>query len=151
VAGRRSLPDDPEERARASFDLVILSVLLDAGSGPGWRYHDRRRAGASRGRRAWPSPASGCSKQARCAISITGTETLCRGFQVSQDNPLAGLEGRAELLRRLGRQIAARPDLFAGRPGGLFDVLATRRAGRLPAPAILELVLEALGPIWAGG
>ena len=45
----------------------------------------------------------------------------------------------------------ARPDLFpGGRPGGLYDVLAARAEdGRLPAPAILELLLEALGPIWA--
>ena len=48
----------------------------------------------------------------------------------------------------------ARPDLFATadepRPGGLYDVLAARaEGGRLPAPAILELLLEALGPIWA--
>jgi hypothetical protein len=35
------------------------------------------------------------------------------------------------------------------RPGGLFDVLAARSvAGRITAPAILELVLDALGPIW---
>src|SRR5436190_7783533 len=33
-------PSDPAERARAAFDLVIPSVLLDAGSGPGWRYRD---------------------------------------------------------------------------------------------------------------
>jgi hypothetical protein len=58
------------------------------------------------------------------------------------------------LLRRLGAQVEARPDLFASldapRPGGLYDVLADRaRQGRLPATAILELMLEALGPIWA--
>ncbi|HEU0134402.1 MAG TPA: DUF1688 family protein, partial [Allosphingosinicella sp.] len=36
VAGEPRLPDsDPEARARAAFDLVILSVLLDAGAGPG--------------------------------------------------------------------------------------------------------------------
>ena len=79
---------------------------------------------------------------------------LARGFQVSDANPLAGLDGRAALLRRLGAQVLARPDLFATadepRPGGLYDVLAARAdGGRLPAPAILELLLEALGPIWA--
>jgi hypothetical protein len=70
---------------------------------------------------------------------------------VSADNPLVGLDGRAALLRRLGRQMQARPDLFAGeRLGGLYDVLAARaQNGRLPATAILELLLEALGPIWA--
>ena len=31
---------DPDARARAAFDLAIVSVLLDAGSGPGWRYRD---------------------------------------------------------------------------------------------------------------
>jgi hypothetical protein len=51
--------------------------------------------------------------------------------------------------------VLARPDLFAladaPRPGGLFDVLAGRaEGGKLPAAAILELLLEALGPIWAG-
>src|SRR4051812_35215150 len=40
VAGEPLLPADPGARARAAFDLVILSVLLDAGAGPGWRYCD---------------------------------------------------------------------------------------------------------------
>src|SRR5690606_2902205 len=31
----------PEERARRLADVVILSVLLDAGAGPSWRYCER--------------------------------------------------------------------------------------------------------------
>src|SRR5262249_14856716 len=31
---------DGQERARAEFDLAIVSVLLDAGAGPSWRYRD---------------------------------------------------------------------------------------------------------------
>jgi len=31
---------DRESRARAEFDLAIVSVFLDAGAGPAWRYHD---------------------------------------------------------------------------------------------------------------
>ncbi len=31
---------NPAERARAAFDLVIVSVLLDAGAGAAWRYRD---------------------------------------------------------------------------------------------------------------
>jgi hypothetical protein len=74
---------------------------------------------------------------------------------VAEDNPLVGVEARAALLRRLGDAAAARPDLFAlvdrPRPGGLFDVMAARAAHvRLPAPIILEVLLEALGPIWHG-
>ena len=32
---------DGAARARAAFDLAIVSVLLDAGAGPRWRYQDR--------------------------------------------------------------------------------------------------------------
>ena len=31
---------DPSARARAEFDLAIVSVFLDAGAGPAWRYRD---------------------------------------------------------------------------------------------------------------
>src|SRR5688572_6477292 len=30
----------PDERARALIDLVVTSVLLDAGAGPDWKYHE---------------------------------------------------------------------------------------------------------------
>jgi hypothetical protein len=36
-------------KARAEFDLAIVSVLLDAGAGPQWRYHDAT-TGSSIGR-----------------------------------------------------------------------------------------------------
>jgi hypothetical protein len=152
VAGAPLLPGDREERARASFDLVILSVLLDAGSGPGWRYRDAASGGTfTRSEGLAVASQRMFEAGALDELAALRPEQLSDGFQVAQDNPLAGLEGRTELLRRLGRQVAARPDLFGGRPGGLFDVLAARaERGRLPAPAILELVLEALGPIWAG-
>jgi hypothetical protein len=153
VAGAPVLPEgDPAERARAAFDLVILSVLLDAGTGPAWKYRDPV-TGKTFARSEGLAVASQRLFEAG-ELDDPGalaTQTLAEGFQVSQENPLAGLEGRAALIRRLGAQAAARPDLFrGGRPGGLYDVLAERaEAGRLPAPAILELLLEALGPIWA--
>ena len=31
---------DAARAARAEFDLAIVSVLLDAGAGPAWRYRD---------------------------------------------------------------------------------------------------------------
>jgi len=159
VAGEPMLPGAGAERARAAFDLVILSVLLDAGAGPGWRYRDpvtgeilsRSEGLAVASQRLFEG---GALRPDGAALAALETETLARGFQVTADNPLVGLEGRTFLLRRLGAQVLARPDLFASadfpRPGGLYDVLAARAdGGRLPASAILELLLEALGPIWA--
>jgi len=168
-AGVPALPpaSDPAARARAAFDLAIVSVLLDAGAGPDWRYRD-----AATGKTFSRSEGLGVASQRMFeagafstdaaeplrvdgrALAELSAETLAQGFQAGESNPLVGLDGRAALLRRLGARVAARPDLFATadspRPGGLYDTLAARAGGAsLPAAAILELLLEALGPIWA--
>ena len=166
VAGPPKLPEGgAATRARAAFDLIILSVLLDAGAGADWRFNDEGKtfsrseglavasqrmfeAGAFSNDPGSPLRADGA------ALVELRPEALVRGFQVDEGNPIVGLEGRTALLQRLGAQVLARPDLFASedapRPGGLYDVLAARAdGGALPAPRILELLLEALGPIWA--
>ena len=153
VAGAPLLPGgDPAERCRVAFDLVILSVLLDAGAGPGWRYVDPV-SGGTFSRSEGLAVASQRMAEAGDIDNLTSVDAkaLAKGFQVSGDNPLLGLDGRAALLRRLGGQVRARPDLFKNdRLGGLCDTLTSRaEGGRLPAPVILELLLEALGPIWA--
>ena len=163
-----ALPDGLAERARSAFDLVIVSVLLDAGAGPGWRYRDpasgrilnRSEGLAVASQRLFETGAFAAhvhDSPLRADASVLAelpAEALVLGFEVDEDNPLAGLEGRTALIRRLGKQVLERPDLFASRdaprPGGLYDILAAHaEGGRLPAPAILELLLEALGPIWA--
>lgn len=169
VAGEPRLPDgaDPGSRARSAFDLVILSVLLDAGSGPGWHYRDpatftllgRSEGLAVASQRMFEAGAFAAEGRDRLradAAVLAGLDeaVLALGFQAGDDNVLLGLDGRTALLRRLGRQAADRPDLFARaddpRPGGLYDALVDRAEnGRLPAPVILETLLEALGPIWA--
>ena len=168
VAGEPDLPrGDAASRARSAFDLVILSVLLDAGAGPDWRYHDplcgetfnRSEGLAMASQRmfeagAFSDDVSAPLRADGAALSALRPDLLARGFQVEESNPMVGLEGRTALLRRLGDQVLARPDLFATcdspRPGGLYDLLAERaEGGRLPASSILELLLEALGPIWA--
>ncbi len=153
VAGPPRLPEgDPAARGRAAFDLVILSVLLDAGTGPGWRYADPVTGGTFTRSEGLAVASQRMFERGELDEPVgLEADRLARGFQVSADNPLLGLDGRAALLRRLGAQVAARPDLFPnGRPGGLYDSLAARaKDGALPAPAILEALLEALGPIWA--
>jgi hypothetical protein len=78
---------------------------------------------------------------------------LAQGFQVTPDNPLVGLDGRAALLRRLGTLVADGPGVFArndsARPGGLADHLAALgEDNRIAAPQILSELLHELGPIW---
>ena len=158
---------DPASRARTEFDLAIVSVLLDAGAGPGWSDRDTR-TGRTLSRSEGLAIASLRMFEAGAfsvteddpwrvdavALTFLTADVLAKGFQVTPKNPLVGLEGRAALLRRLGQACLAEPDLFAledePRPGGLFDAMVDRadEHDRLPAPVILEVLLEALGPIW---
>ena len=133
-ARRRCRTATRRERARAAFDLVILSVLLDAGAGPGWRYRRSGRAARpSPAPKAWRSPASACSRPARLDDLRRRCETRDAGARASRsrtDNPLVGLDGRAALLRRLGAQVLARPDLFAGRARPAGSTTCSPRARR---------------------
>jgi hypothetical protein len=157
---------DPAERARAAFDLATVSVLLDAGAGPGWSYRDAPSGwcvGRSEGLAlasldmfaagAFSShPGRPLRVDASALQAMTG-QTLRRHFQVDAGNPLVGVEGRAALLRRLGASVAGAPDAFArvdsARPGGLFDhLVAAADDGAVAAPDVLAAVLQHLGPVW---
>jgi hypothetical protein len=157
---------DRAARGRAAFDLAIVSVLLDAGAGPQWRYHDAasgHRIGRSEGLALASlvmfaggafSSQSGHPLQADAEGLMRLSETaLANGMQISADNSLVGLGGRADLLRRLGALIAVRPEIFgredSPRPGGLFDYFAALATnGKIAAPTILSELLRHLGPIW---
>jgi Protein of unknown function (DUF1688) len=165
IADQKSWPDRTSQ-ARAEFDLAIVSVFLDAGAGPTWRYHDPK-TGLAIGRSEGLALASLAMFESgvfsanpreplRVDASVLANLTVAdlkRGLQVSDGNPLVGLEGRVDLLRRLGALVASKPDVFgrrdAPRPGGLFDRLAMLADHQqLPAPIILSELLQQLGPIW---
>ena len=90
------------------------------------------------------------------AIDAGATSRRPSSFAASRcrtDNPLPGIAGRADLLRRLGRTVLAAPEIFGRndtpRPGGLFDHLAALAQNRrIAAPVILSELLKHLGPIW---
>jgi Protein of unknown function (DUF1688) len=165
IAEQKKWPDRAA-RARAEFDLAIVSVFLDAGAGPSWRYNDPV-TGSAVGRSeglglaslamfaggAFSADPSDPLRADADVLANIGVADLERGLQVSAANPLVGIEGRADLLRRLGGLVAAKPEIFGRfdkpRPGGLFDRLAMLADDRrLPAPTILTELLQELGPIW---
>jgi len=157
------------QRARAHLDLVLVSVLLDAGAGPDWHYFE-----ATSGQRFTRSEGLGVASfhaftsglfssdpghplQADAAgLRALVTDRLGDAFQVSTVNPLVGLAGRATLLRRLGEAMQERPEVFGddGRPGGVFDALigpygpAAPPTAEIAAHDILSLLLESLSGIW---
>ncbi|HJV61967.1 MAG TPA: URC4/urg3 family protein [Albitalea sp.] len=124
--------------ARAQIDLALISVLLDAGAGAGWSYHEREsglRLQRSEGLAVaslrafmagrFSSDAGDPCRVDAVALLRMNAATLADIFQVSAANPLVGLDGRAALLRRLGEALRAQPQTFtaSGQPGHLFDAL----------------------------
>jgi hypothetical protein len=78
-------------------------------------------------------------------------DRLADAFQVGPSNPLVGLDGRVQVLHRLGEALAAQPGVFGsdGRPGGLFDVLVGPHGPpTIAAHDILSQLLISLSRIW---
>ena len=154
----RPLPKARSQAGRADVELIVVSVLLDGGSGPQWRFADsqlkeeltRSEGLAVASFRAWEEglfSEGGLPRAESGALSNLATDELAAGFQVADDNPLLGIEGRAALLRSLGRVSAGWP---GRRVGGLYDVLSDHTApdGSLSAVTLLRILLTELAPLW---
>ena len=152
-----------DDLAVAAGDLAIVSVLLDAGAGPDWVYTDDAtglRLGRSEGLalaslRLFESGLLSARetdplRADASALSSLPAEALGRVFQVTDDNPLVGLDQRAGLLRKLGDAMGKHPSLYARdgavRPGNLIAALGVRPD--LQARDILVALLISLMDIW---
>jgi hypothetical protein len=156
---------DDTEQAQARIDLTVMSVLLDAGAGPQWRYDEdgtpftrSEGLGVATFRAfvagLFSSDPLDPLRVDAAALQRVDDTLLAQVFQVRDHNPLVGLAGRATLMRRLGDTLAAQPEVFGGdgRPGGLYNTLTQGgQLDRLPAPAVLQALLDHLGPIWLTG
>lgn len=156
--------DNLIERVKARIDLVIPSVLLDAGAGADWKYVDdatgqtlARSEGL--GVASLALFASGALsdqpghplRSDAAALARIRAGQIAEAFQASARTPLVGLEGRAALLARLGTIAAATPAVFGApaRLGNLLDYLTAHAPGQqLQAGFILATLLRALGPMW---
>ncbi len=153
------------EQTRARLDLVVVSVLLDAGAGGDWSYREastdqlyRRSEGLAvaslemfqRGMFS-SDPDQPLRVDAPALLALTLGD-LIQGFQVSLSNPLVGLEGRLQLLQRLGEALSPAPQIFGAelpRPGYLADYFLEFTPS-LSASTILRVILERMGSIWPG-
>ncbi|NEP13850.1 MAG: URC4/urg3 family protein [Symploca sp. SIO2C1] len=132
----------PLEKAQTKYDLAMVSVLLDAGAGADWKYHEsetgqvfsRSEGLAVASFRMFCQGAFSSNSENPLQTDAKGLQSLTvdklsQGFQVSQQNPLVGIEGRLNLLQRLGESLQAFPHLFGTenpRPGNLVNYLLDR-------------------------
>ena len=155
---------DDRELLFAQIDLVVTSVLLDAGAGPDWRFRDpltgvnhSRSEGLalaslylfSKG--TFSSAPNDPLKADAESLRKFSVEKLADGFQVSAANPLVGLEERAALLRRLGEQLIR----FLGtdqepnpRIANILDKIPTGQERVLKVALLLKTLLKLLQDIW---
>ena len=169
----RLLGDVPRAvRAAAMVDLAFVSVLLDAGAGPDWKYVDsasgqtftRSEGLAVASFHAFVGGMFSSDKDHPLQADAQGlralvTDRLAAAFQVSEANPLVGLDGRAVLLRRLGEAMQEQPEIFGhqlARPSGIFGLIVapapeTPATSDVAAHDILSQVLIGCNGIWPSG
>ncbi len=156
---------DTAAQARARIDLAIVAVLLDAGAGAQWSYRDgaqvctRSEGLGVASFRAFMAGAFSSDSSQPLRVDGPALQTLTANrlaalFQVSGDNLLVGLEGRAELLRRFGRTLVEHRQAFGAdaRPGGLFDLLTDHGEKReIDVATLLRALLDHSSDIWLAG
>jgi hypothetical protein len=137
-------------------------VLLDAGAGPAWSYQEGdSRQSFSRseglGIASFYMFKSGVMSSDRKSLradekglKAVTTDDLKKYFQVTEKNPLVGVEGRVQLLNNLGTAMENKRIFKDGRPGNIIDYLSEKFGHNIPATEVLRAVLDGLGVIWPG-
>ncbi|SNX83179.1 related to protein urg3 [Melanopsichium pennsylvanicum] len=183
-ASAAKLQVEPIEAARRLVDLFMVSVLLDAGAGPTWKYEEKK-TGISYSRSEGLAVASldmfiegrFCGETAEgesrhkvdsAGLKNLSPDMLAIDMQVHpQENPMTGLEGRTNLLVKLGNALVSDQfGFFSGpqgttvppsqrRPGFLVDYLAAHPSTKMNGgttqvslPVLWQVLMYGLAPIW---
>lgn len=153
-----------EEQGKILYELVIISVLLDAGAGKNWHYQELS-TGQDYSRSEGLAIASldlylsGIfSAKPQQPLRVDGIkllafnqEELKKGFQVNVKNTLEGVEGRVALLNRLGAIVQKSPQYFDDeqRLGNFYSYITSLQKNHCIAAAqIFQAVLHAFTEIW---
>ncbi len=159
---------DNMERTRRLIDLFLVSVLLDAGAGTKWQYKSKE-SGKVYKRSEGLAVASlemfkiglfSSRPDLACQVDSGGlkkltTEKMAKGLQVTVDNPIDGLEGRTNLLIRLGDALLNQ-HIFGpeARPGNMLDYLLSHPSTEVAAvpivllPTLWTTLMDGLSAIW---
>lgn len=159
-----SWPVDAVERARRTIDLITVSVLVDAGAGPLWKYVDaqgnehRRSEGlAIASFEMFKSGIFSSDVAVPHRVNAHGLATVTQkdiqhGFQVSNSNPMVGVKGRYGILHQLSEALRQYPEYFGKevcRPGHVVDyVLKHVKDNHVSIKVLWKALIEGLETIW---
>jgi hypothetical protein len=152
------------DRGKILYELVILSVFLDAGAGAAWRYSEQKTntyysrseglaiASLELYQKGLFSSYSNDPFRIDAQKLIAFNEVdLKQVFQVNAENPLEGVKGRVALLNQLGHIIQNEPRYFGnqGRLGDFYSYIQSLAGEQtLSAHTLFEAVLQAFNTIW---
>ncbi|KAK0720153.1 hypothetical protein B0H67DRAFT_486877 [Lasiosphaeris hirsuta] len=166
-----TFPEDVDntERCKRMIDLFLVSVLLDAGAGTRWsfkaaengRVYRRSEGIAVASLEMFKAGLFSGNKSNKFQVDKEGlqkltVEQLAQGLQSKPGNEMAGLEGRAQLLIRLGKALEEKKEFFGedGRPGNMLDHILSHPSTQassviiVPIPVLWNVLMNGLGPIW---
>jgi hypothetical protein len=118
---------------------ISTPVLLDAGAGNDWSYKETTASGTATYTRSeglavasvqmfadgvFSSVPDQPHRVDAKGLASVGASAVASAMQVSDKNPMVGLEGRAGLLRNLSKALSENPQFFGpdGRPGGIVGM-----------------------------
>jgi len=156
---------DAREKVRRLIDLVTISVLLDAGSGPAWKYTDAEGNVYTRSEglalasldmfksglfSSDPAVPHRVNSKGITKISL---DDFKHGLQHSKANPLASIEARYQMLQRLATALEAAPEVYGYevvRPGNILDWIEHHMSVErtISLKSIFDAVVNSLSAIW---
>ncbi len=164
VMQKKLSPIYSAEQGKILYELVIISVLLDAGAGSSWRFLDKetnkeysRSEGLALASLALyqngifsDNPKDPLRVDAQSLLNFS-EQDLLQGFQVSANNPIEGVQGRVALLNRLGKTLQQKTQYFGteGRLGNFYSYISSLNThNTLSATTLFQAVLDAFSDIW---
>jgi len=155
---------DKYEKVRRMIDLATVSVIIDAGAGPKWKYTTptgdqltRSEGIAAASFQMFCSGLFSSDTAIKTRVNSLGLKALSvrdlsLGFQYSKTNVITGLEGRTGLLRRLGQALEESPQFFGHevfRPGNVLDyVLRNVKDGKISITVLWKAIIQGFESIW---
>lgn len=164
----KNFPKKSIGQGRLWYELIFISVLLDAGAGNKWQYHEKhsnqiwqRSEGlAIASIDMFMNGLFSSNKKNPLQADYDGLKNINAkligdGMQVNESNPLLGLDGRAQLINSLADVIKNKADVFNNnsRLGYFYDHVieqASENNKTIDAAKVLKLVLETFSEIWPG-
>jgi GTP cyclohydrolase II len=153
-----------KEKVRRLLDLAVVSVLLDAGAGPSWKYTDEDGNIVTRSEGlalasldmfksgAFSSDAAAPHRLNSLGIKKLSFDDFKHALQHSKNNPLAAIEERYKLFQKLAVALDEHPEYFGhevARPGNLLDfVLERSKDNHVSLSTIWEAISNGLVNIW---